>query len=144
MKDNRNLAMALHQAQYISAAKNGKAVLDECGAKVDCYLKKLTDPKATQRETAMQSEKAAYMVGLLAGDDVKMKLVDMLPRVKNAGVRAAILYIIINKSPKGDDAVAAKLQAYVDKAVEARDQAKIADTKPYKQIVYRLLARKGG
>ena len=107
-------------------------------------MKKLTDPKANQRETSMQGEKAAYMIGVLGGDDIKMKLVELLPKVRNASVTAIILYIIINKSPKGDDAVAKKLQEFVDKAVESRDQAKIDETKAYKQIIYRLQARKGG
>ncbi len=144
LDDNQNFAMAVHQAQYVRAAKNGKEVLDKCGTDVGCYLPIITDPKANQRETAMQAEKAAYMVGLLGGDDVKMKLVEMLPKVRNPSVTAIILFVVINKSPNGDDAVAAKLQEYVDKAVDSRDQAQIDETRPYKQIIYRLQARKGG
>jgi hypothetical protein len=143
MNDVPNLAMAMHQAQYVRAAKNGKAVLDECASNVDCYMKKLTDPKSNQAETAMMGEKSAYMIGLLGGEDVKMKLVDLLPRVRNPAVTAIIMYILINKSPSGDDTVAKKLQEYIDKAEETRDQEKIDEVKSYKQIVYRLQARKG-
>jgi hypothetical protein len=106
-------------------------------------MKKLTDPKSNQGDTAMQGEKSAYMIGLLGGEDVKMKLVDLLPRVRNPSVTAIIMYILINKSPNGDDAVAKKLQEYIDKAEESRDQEKIDEVKSYKQIVYRLQARKG-
>jgi hypothetical protein len=144
MNDNQNLAMALHQQQYLLAAKNGKKVLDECGADVECYMKKIIEPEANKRETAMQAQKAAYMVGLLGGPDVKMKLTNLLPKVRNSSVKGIILFVIISKSPSGDAAVEAKLKGYIDKAVESRDQAKIEETTSYKQILYRLQARKGG
>lgn len=143
MNDVQNLAMALHQAQYIRAAQNGKKVLDQCKADVDCYLGEINKPENNKRETAMVGEKAAYMASLLGGPEVKMKLVEMLPKVKNPSVQSIILFNILNKSPKGDPAVAKKLQEYVDKANESRDQEQIDEVKSYKQIIYRLQARQG-
>ncbi|MCA9625124.1 MAG: HEAT repeat domain-containing protein, partial [Myxococcales bacterium] len=142
MEDTQNFAMALSQAQYLRAIKNGKEILDECKSDVACYLKAINDPKNNQRETATKGEKAAYMAALLGGDDVKMKLVEMLPKVRNPGVTEIILYAVLNKSPKGDPAVEKKLQDYVDEAADSRDAEKIDETKGYKQIIYRLQDRK--
>ena len=142
LQDNQNFAMALHQAQYLNAAAMGKKVLDECGDKVDCYIGKIADPETNKSETAMMSEKAAYMAGLLGGPEVKMKMAELLPKVKNPSATAIILYTLINKSPTGDPEVIKKLQSYIDSAEETRDQTKIDEVKPYKQIIYRLEARK--
>ena len=100
---------------------------------MNCYLGEINKPENNKRETAMIGEKAAYMACLLGGDDVKMKLVEMLPKVKNPSVTSIILFNLLNKSPKGDPAVAKKLQEYIDKANESRDQEQIDDTKAYKQ-----------
>jgi hypothetical protein len=142
MNDVQNVAMALHQAQYLRAAKNGKKVLDQCKDDVNCYLGEVNKPENNKRGTAMIGEKAAYMACLLGGEGVKMKLVEMLPKVKNPSITSIFLFNILNKSPKGDPAVEKKLQEYVNKAVESRDQAKISQTSGYKQIIYRLQARK--
>jgi len=143
MNDVQNIAMAMHQAQYLRAADNGKKVLDKCKADVNCYLGEVNKAENNKRDTAMMGEKAAYMACLLGGADIKMKLVEMLPKVKNPSVTSIILFSLLNKSPKGDPAVAKKLQEYVDKAKESRNQAEIDEVKPYKQIIYRLQARQG-
>jgi HEAT repeat protein len=135
-------ATALSQAQYINAAKYGKKLLDECQEKVDCYFAKLTDPEADKLETAMIGVKSAYMVGLLGGDDIKAKLVEILPRVTSGSVRATIGQILVRKSPGGDDAVVTNLTKWISAQEETRDQEKMDVIKPYKQIAYILEGRK--
>ena len=132
---------ALNNAAYHNAYNNAESVLNECGEKIDCYFKKLTSPEASKQATQMVGLKAAYMIGLLGGEGVKVKLVEALPRVDNAAIRFVITLIIDRKSPKGDKAIQAKLQAMIDKAAKSRDQAKIKKAKSLKQVIYRLEAR---
>jgi len=141
MTDEKNLAMALHEAQYLRAMKNGKEVLDRCGDDVDCYLKIVNDPAANTRTTAMKGEKAAYMAALLGGPEVTMKLVDLLPHTRNLAVTSILLFSILRRSPKGDDAVADKLQSFVDAARASGDRAARDRVEPYRQIIYRLRTR---
>ncbi len=132
---------ALNNAAYHNAFKNAEGLLNECGEKIDCYFKKLVSPEASRQETQMIGLKSAYMIGMLGGEGVKTKLVELLPKVDNAAIRFVITLVIDRKSPKGDKAIQAKLQAMIDKAEATRDQAKIKKVKSLKQVIYRLEAR---
>jgi hypothetical protein len=132
---------ALNNAAYHNAYQNAGKVLEDCGEKIDCYFAKLVSPEASKAATQMIGLKSAYMIGQLGGEGIKAKLVDALPRVDNAAIRFVITLIIDRKSPKGDKAIQAKLQAMIDKANDTRDQTKIKKVKSLKQVIYRLEAR---
>ncbi|MEZ4444052.1 MAG: hypothetical protein R3B72_33580 [Polyangiaceae bacterium] len=141
MEDEKNLALALGEAAYVRAMKNGKEVLDRCGDDAECFLKVVTDPAANTRETATQAEKAAYMAALLGGPDVTMKLVDLLPRIPNPGAQEIVLYSLLRRSPRGDEAGAAKLQSLVDAAYASGRAAAREEVTPYRQVIERLRTR---
>jgi HEAT repeat protein len=136
-------AGAVQKAQYINAVRVAKKVLDECGSGLDCYYGKLTSPEATKQETAVVGEKAAYMIGMFGGPEVKAKLVEMLPRIRSAGVRNIIGLILVAKSPQGDPDVSKKLQEMLEQAEESRQKDKIDEMKAFKLVIYRLQARQG-
>jgi hypothetical protein len=136
--------ISAERSAYVRAAKHAKEILDECGDKIDCYMGKLTDPKANEGDKRVQAEKAAYMIGLLGGPEVRAKLVELLPEIKNPAVRFLVGLIVLAKSPKGDPELAKKIAEYVDKIEDQRDEQKINEiAKPLKDFVYRLEARAG-
>jgi hypothetical protein len=136
-------ATAVQKANYMRGVNQAKIALDKCKKDVACYLKLMNGPEAAQAETAMQAVKAAYMVGLLGDDSIKMKLAEMVPTIKNGTVSSIVSLIFLNRSPKGDAALQKKLQELYDKANESRDKERIAMMSPFKIIIYRLEARQG-
>jgi HEAT repeat protein len=121
--------------------KLAKDMVAACGDKVDCYLGKLGEPASHAKETQFQGIKAAYMVGIYGTPDVRQKLLDMMPKITNAAVRFVSVTVIDNLSPKGDPAIADKLQAIVDEAEAKKDSEKMAGNAPFKTVIYRLQAR---
>lgn len=112
-----------------------------CADKVDCYLGKLAEPAAHEKEGQFQGIKAAYMIGIFGKEDVKQKLIDLMPKLPNAAVRFVTVTVIDDLSPKGDPAIAKKLQDIVDEAEAKKDAQKMAGNAPFKTVIYRLNAR---
>jgi HEAT repeat protein len=121
--------------------KLAKALLTACETKLDCYLNKLAEPASQKEDTQFQGIKSAYMVGALGNADTRQKIIDLMPKITNAAVRFVSVSAIDQLSPKGDTAIAAKLQKIVDDADATRDASKIASNAPFKTVIYRLNAR---
>lgn len=121
--------------------KLAKDMLTACGEKLDCYLGKLAEPASQVKATQFQGIKAAYMIGVYGKEDVRMKLIDLMPKITNAAVRYVTVTLIDDLSPKGDPDIAAKLQAIVDDAEAKKDSEKISANAPFKTVIYRLQAR---
>ncbi|HVY47830.1 MAG TPA: hypothetical protein VHB21_18205, partial [Minicystis sp.] len=121
--------------------KLAKELVKSCGDKVDCYLKALGDPKSQAQETQFTGIKAAYMVGALGNGDTRQKILDTMPKITNAAVRFVAVSAIDYLSPKGDKAIAEKLQKIVDDGEASKDPNKIAANAPFKTVIYRLHAR---
>jgi len=118
-----------------------KGLLNECGDKVDCYVKKLGDPKSQAQETQFQGIKAAYMCGVLGDASTRQKILDQMPKITNAAVRFVSVSVIDYLSPKGDKAIAEKLEKIVEEGEVSKDPAKISGNAPFKTVIYRLNAR---
>jgi hypothetical protein len=119
-----------------------KEMLKACSGKgFECWLAKLVDPESQAADTQFRGIKAAYMLGILGDEKAKEKIVEALPQVTNAAVRFVSVSVLDRLSPKGDVALADKLEAIVKKNIESRDAAKIQADAPLNTIIYRLRAR---
>lgn len=121
--------------------KLAKELVAACTDKVDCYLGKLAEPASHEKETQFQGIKAAYMVGIYGDPAVRQKLLELMPKLKNAAVRFVAVSLIDHFSPKGDPGMAQKLQAIVDEAEQKKDQQMISANAPFKTVIYRMNAR---
>jgi len=121
--------------------KIAKDLLGKCEAKVDCYVGKLSEPASQAEDTQFQGIKSAYMAGVLGNADTRQKIVDAMPKITNAAVRFVSVQAIDSLSPKGDVAMAQKLQKIVDDGEATRDPNRIAANAPFKTVIYRLNAR---
>lgn len=126
---------------YEAEIKITKEMVGACGNKVDCYLGKLVDPASQSKEKQFQGIKAAYMIGVFGGPEVRQKLVDAMPKISNAALRFVSVQIIDHLSPKGDTALAAALQKIVDDGEASKDHNRIQGNAPFKTVIYRLNAR---
>ena len=119
-----------------------KKVLKDCSGKgVECWLAKLVEPASQAQDTQFQGIKSAYMLGILGDEKIKDKIVEALPQVTNAAVRFVTVSVLDRLSPKGDVALADKLDAIVEKNIQSRDTDKIQSDAPLKTIIGRLRAR---
>jgi len=116
-------------------------LLKACNKNVDCYLGKLAEPASQAEDTQFQGIKSLYMIGVYGSPDVRQKLIDLFPKLKNAALRFVAVSIIDYYSPKGDVAIAKKLQAIVDEAEQKKDANMMAANAPFKTVIYRLNAR---
>ena len=116
-------------------------MLKACGDKVDCYFGKLVEPASQEEKTQFQGIKAAYMIGVLGGPEVRQRLIDSLPKLPNAALRFIVGQVIDQHSPKGDTALAAALQKVVDDGEATKDQIKISGNSSFKTVIYRLNAK---
>jgi hypothetical protein len=116
-------------------------MLKACGDKVDCYFGKLVEPASQEEKTQFQGIKAAYMIGVLGGPEVRQKLIDTLPKISNAALRYISGQIIDHHSPKGDPALATSLQKIVDEGEASKDPLKMQGNSSFKTVIYRLNAR---
>lgn len=121
--------------------KIAKDLLAKCESKVDCYVGKLSEPASQAEDTQFQGIKSAYMSGVLGNADTRQKIVDAMPKITNAGVRFFSVQAIDSLSPKGDVAMAQKLQKIVEDVEATRDPSRIAANAPFKTVIYRLNAR---
>ncbi len=109
LMDVKDVANPTSQQRF----KEVSAVMNSCGAKIDCYLQKIQD-KDTQDTKPFNGIKSAYLVALLGGAAQKDALVKVLPSVKNNSVRGAVLLALTYLSPQGDTKVADDLQKIID------------------------------
>jgi len=119
-----------------SAFQAASELLGKCADDVDCYLAKLKDDESS---TGFVGMKAAHMVGMLGDTRAGMELVKLLPNVRNADMRAAVVFAIDHAVQKDTVIVADALQKLVeDKSGET--SAALSSTAA-EQVVYRLRAR---
>ncbi|MFO0592904.1 MAG: hypothetical protein U0441_35510 [Polyangiaceae bacterium] len=121
--------------------KLAKDLLAACTNNVDCYIAKAADPASQAEDTQFQGIKSMYMIGELGDASVKQKLLDNMPKFKNAAIRFLAVQLIDRLSPKGDVELAKKLQAIVDEAETKKDAQMMAANAPFKDVIYRLNAR---
>lgn len=118
-----------------------KALLQACGDKLECYLAKLADPAVQDEKQQFTGIKAIYMVGILGSPDVRDKLLDLMPKLKNSAIRGLAASVIDFHSPKGDKAIADKLQKIVDEVETKKDPAMMATQSHFRYTIYRLNAK---
>jgi hypothetical protein len=118
-----------------------KALLQACGDKVECYLAKLADPASQDEKQQFTGIKAIYMVGILGSPDVRGKLLDLMPKLKNSAIRGLAASVIDFYSPKGDKAMADRLQKIVDDVEEKKDPSLMATQSHFRYTIYRLNAK---
>ncbi|MBX3206711.1 MAG: hypothetical protein KF764_16700 [Labilithrix sp.] len=95
--------------------KSASAVLDKCKKDAACYLGVLDTPVPSAPPAAkMGHVKAVWMAVELHPDDTRTKLLERVEKVKDGSVRLAILEGIDTLSPKGDAAIADKLEKLVE------------------------------
>lgn len=116
-------------------------LLKACEGGVKCYLDKIVEPASQDKATQFQGIKAAYMIGVLGTAADREKLIELMPKIKNAAVRFVAVSAIDHLSPEGDKAIADKLQKIVDDAEASKDQKEISINAPFKTVIYRLNAR---
>lgn len=121
--------------------KLAKELLKACGDKAECYIAKLAEPASNDEKTQFQGIKAAYMVGVLGGESAKPKILEQMPKITHPAPRFVIASVLDAFSPKGDPAVAEKLQKTLDEAEASKDSNKISANAPLKTVLYRLGAR---
>lgn len=126
---------------YEKELKMTKELLDACKDNVECYVGKVAEGDNQEKERQFVGIKAAYMIGVLGNADVKDKVVAVLPKVRNAAVRFVTVSALDALSPKGDPALADKLQKMVDEAEEKKDQEMITANSPLGTVIGRLRAR---
>jgi hypothetical protein len=119
-----------------AAFQAASELLGKCSDDVDCYLAKLKEDDSSSGFVGM---KAAHMVGMLGDTRAGMDLVKLLPGVRNADMRAAVVFAIDHAVQKDTVTVADALQKLVeDKSGET--SAALSSTAA-EQVVYRLRAR---
>lgn len=118
-----------------------KALLQACGDKVECYLAKLADPSVQDEKQQFTGIKAIYMVGILGSPEVKPKLIELMPKLKNSAIRGLAATVIDFYSPKGDKAMADALQKIVDDVDEKKDPNLMATQSHFRYTIYRLNAK---
>ncbi len=126
---------------FESEFKQAKELVTNCKEDLACYQAKLTDEKTQAKEQQFTGIKAAYMIGILGGEADRKKLVDDMPKITNGAVRMSALKALQALAPKGDAAAADKLQGYLDKAEEAKDDNLVQSYQVFTQVAARLRAR---
>jgi hypothetical protein len=121
--------------------KQAKELVTKCKANIDCYVTELTLDANQGKDKQFTAIKAAYMIGLLGKEGDRAKIVDALPKIENPLVRGTALKALEALSPKGDPAIADKLDAFFDKAEESKDEKAISETRIYVQAAARLRSR---
>ncbi len=121
---------------YAKEQKTAEELLEECGDRVDCYLAAFPSSYPHFRGI-----KAAYMLGVHGGPDVRQKIIDALPAIRSPVIRFVGVQVIDHLSPGGDPAIADTLQKLVDAAEASRQPESLASSAIYKPLIARLRAR---
>jgi hypothetical protein len=125
------------------ALKQVEAVVGACKDDVDCYIGVLQKPEVQKIENQFQGIKAGYMLAILGNEQTPARLVEALPKITNAGLRHVTAQAIDKLSPKGNKAVAEKLDAIITANAKSPDRDKAAGDTSLKQVMFRLNARSG-
>jgi hypothetical protein len=116
-------------------------MLASCKDDVECWLREVEAPASKDRDDQFRGVKAAYMVGVLGKPEIRGRLGDAMPKIENVATAYVTARAIDHLSPKGDPALADKLEALVREAEQSKDQHRIAQRSFLKEIVSRLRAR---
>ncbi|MBK8251349.1 MAG: hypothetical protein IPK82_01605 [Polyangiaceae bacterium] len=118
-----------------------KDVLTKCSDKLECYLARLADPAINDDKQGFAAIKTIYMVGVLGSPAVRDKLIELMPKLKSSAVRGLAASVIDFYSPKGDKAMADKLQKIVDDVEVKKDPNLMATQSHFRYTIYRLNAK---
>ncbi len=99
-----------------------KELLTNCKDSVDCYFAALTNKDNQAIAKEFTGIKAAYMIGVLGKEADRQKLADAFPEITNGAVLATSMKALKILTPKGDVALADKVEALFTKAEEAKDE----------------------
>ena len=121
--------------------KQTETLLKACGDRAACYLAAIQKSENQEQANQFTGMKAGYMIAILGNDASRDELVGMLESITNAGVRYVAGQTIDYLTPKGNKAVAAKLNAIISKNAKSADRDKAAGDAPLKTVMYRIEAR---
>jgi hypothetical protein len=99
-----------------------KELLTNCKDSVDCYFAALTNKDNQAIAKQFTAIKAAYMIGVLGKEGDRAKLADAFPEITNGAVLATAMKALKILTPKGDPALADKVEGLFTKAEEAKDE----------------------
>jgi hypothetical protein len=85
--------------------------------------------------------KALYTYGQLKGADGDAALIEALSALPDGASRYVVSQIIDHHNPKGNEEIAKKLDAIIEKNKDSMDAGKASNDKPLRDAVYRLRAR---
>jgi hypothetical protein len=124
--------------------KLASAVVSKCGTDANCYVKVLDDPipssPPTAGETAVKASWMAAEYGV-GNAGIESALVDKVDKVKQPGARLALCEAIDFLAPKGDPAIADKLDKLVEADTAAGDKSVLQGDDVVVKVSQRLRAR---
>ena len=126
---------------YAKEIELAKELLGQCADRLDCYLHRLTDPQVNTDAYQSIGIKSAYQIGVIGAPDVGARIMEVFPGITHPAVRFAALTVLDALSPRGDAAIAERLQKIVDDAVASGDVDRRRFNPTLKQFIYRLRAR---
>lgn len=90
-------------------------VVEKCKEDASCYAKVLDEPIPSAPETAkMGAIKACWMAAMVGNEGTRKELLGKVDKIKDGGVRLALVEAIDHLAPKGDAAAADALDKIVD------------------------------
>lgn len=90
-------------------------VVEKCKEDASCYAKVLDEPIPSAPETAkMGAIKACWMAAMVGNEGTRKELLGKVDKIKDGGVRLALVEAIDHLAPKGDVAAADALDKIVD------------------------------
>jgi len=106
---------------YEKEFAQSKELLTNCKDSVECYFAALTNKENQTAAKQFTGIKAAYMIGVLGKETDRAKLADAFPEITNGAVMATAMKALKILTPKGDAAIADKVEGYFTKAEDAKD-----------------------
>lgn len=123
------------------AYKAAEAQLKACGERAACYVANIQKGENQEQATQFAGVKAGYMIAILGNEGTRDELIGVLDSITNAGVRYVAGQAIDHLTPKGNKAVAQKLNAIISKNAKSADRDKAVGDAPLKTVMYRIDAR---
>ena len=108
---------------------------------IACYVAAIQKSENQEQVNQFTGVKAGYMIAILGNDSARDDLVAALPSITNASVRYVASLAIDRLTPKGNKAVAEKLNALITKNAKSADRDKATGDEPLKTVLYRIDAR---
>lgn len=121
--------------------KQVEAQVKACGDRAACYVAAIQKSENQEQANQFAGVKAGYMIAILGDTATRDELLGAVDGIKNAAVRYVAASAIDHLTPKGDKAVAAKLNAIITKNAKSADREKAAIDNGLKQVMYRIDAR---